>query len=388
MKSDGDNCYLDHATTSRPKAPRVVEEVVHVLRDVCVSPGRSHHFLAQEASDLQEAVRKSVATTFGAKPVGVILTCGATHALNLAIKGLLHPGDHVVATCFDHNSVLRPLKRMESLGCKLSIVRPASGESIIEAVVREFRPETKLLSLCHASNVSGTILPVKELGIEAQKRGIIVLLDAAQSAGHVSIDLRLLPVDFAVISGHKGLLGPPGIGCLLVKNRRLHLEPLMEGGTGYESANLSPPPLMPTSFEVGTQNLPAIAGFGAALRFAKTEKFKQAMHLAKSLETEFLNRVTELKFVRVHRPELELPSIPVVSLTVNGQRPDQVSAQLDQDFGIQTRAGLHCAPLMHDLLKTSPWGTVRVAFGFGNQSDAADRLYDALKKIGNRRKSL
>ncbi len=264
--------YLDHATTSRPKAPGVVEAMVWTLTEVCASPSRSSHHLGREASTLVEKVRRRVADVFHvARPENVIFTSGATEALNLALKGLLAPGDHVVATCFDHNSVLRPLMRLKAEGCKVTIIHQCDpDERLVDAVVREFRHETRMVVVNHASNVCGTLLPCEEIGHAAQQRQIAVLLDAAQTAGHIPIDLSSLPVDLMAFSGHKGLLGPPGIGCLILKTPELPLTPLLEGGTGQESESLVPQKVLPTSFEAGTMNLPAIAGLGAALDFVAT----------------------------------------------------------------------------------------------------------------------
>ena len=374
--------YLDHATTSWPKAPGVVEAMAWTLTDTCASPGRSNHRLAREVSALVEKARERVTEVFRVKRLeDVIFTSGATMALNLAIKGLLMPGDHVIATCFDHNSVLRPLMRMEREGCKVTIVRRCDPDMMfVDAVIREFRPETRLVVVNHASNVCGTLLPCREIGSAARSRGITVLLDAAQTAGHVPIDLLSLPVDLVAFSGHKGLLGPPGIGCLLVNNPNLALVPLLEGGTGLQSESLVPQMVFPTSFEVGTQNAPAIAGLGAALEFVTSENFNNARENAGLLYKKCLERLYEMPHVRVHGHS-QLPSIPIISFTIKGMLPEEVANILDSEHNIQVRDGLHCAPLAHEALGTFPYGTVRIAFGYGNTDETVDQLCYALVKL-------
>ena len=225
--------YLDHATTSYPRAPGVLPAMTRILANPHGSPGRAARSTCISPDAIVDEVRAQVASFFGmSTPRRVIFTSGSTHALNLALKGFLAPGDHVVATCFEHNAVLRPLMQLQRAGVKVTIVRrPIPDRGLVDAVVREFRPETKLVVVNHASNVCGTILPVEDIGAAARAQDIRVLVDASQTAGHVPIDLGTLPVDMLAFSAHKGPLGPPGVGCLLVADESIELTPLVMGGT-------------------------------------------------------------------------------------------------------------------------------------------------------------
>ena len=267
-------CHLDHATTAGVCSADVRNAMMEVLDGIRSSPGRSSHRFARYADERMERARGTVAAFFDVPITGVVFCPGATHALNLAIKGVLKAGDHVIATCFEHNSVLRPLKRLDAEGCRVTFITPMPGESFADTLEREIRPETRLVVLSHASNVTGELLPVVEMAGRARSRGALVLVDAAQSAGHVPVNLPSLSADMVVISGHKGLLGPPDIGCLLLSDPHLPITPLIDGGTGIESESLTPRQFVPYSLEAGTQNLPAVAGLEAAICFASTAEFQ------------------------------------------------------------------------------------------------------------------
>jgi selenocysteine lyase/cysteine desulfurase len=374
--------YLDHASTSSPKAPGVIERFVGVIERVGASPGRSVHRLGRAAAELVERSRVRVARFFGCpSPAGVIFTAGATSALNLATKGLLRAGDHVVVTSYDHNSALRPLMRLRGNGVRVTIVRRAdAGADFVDAVIGEVRPATRLVVINHASNVLGCVLPYEPIVKAVHARGALVLLDTAQTAGLISIDLLRSPVDLLVFSGHKALLGPPGVGGLIVRDLRLPLEPLIDGGTGHVSEDLEPVPTLPNSFEAGTGNAPAISALEPALDFVEQAGVQLAEHAA-ALRRRCVARLAALPGVQV----LDLPdrpSVPVVSFRVAGMSPQRVAATLDERFGIQVRAGLHCAPLVHEAFGTATaGGTVRASFGYGNTDRSGELLCDAMETI-------
>jgi len=376
---------MDHAATAATRAPGVILSLVQVLSDGAISPGRSSHHLSRRADELLEQARADVARFFGCtRPDRLIFTHGATASLNLAIKGFLRPGDHVIASCFDHTSVLRPLARMADHGVQMTIVRmPRPDDAFVDAIARELRPHTRLVTVNHASNVLGWMLPVQQIAAVAHAAGAIVLLDAAQSVGHVPIDMRELSVDLLAVGGHKGLLGPPGVGALLVNNDEIDLVPLIDGGTGYVSELLRPPNVFPVSYEAGTPNVPAIVGMAAATRFLGEPDFAASYFKAVAAWDRAVRALGTIDSVDVYG-DTRLPSVPIVSFTVRGIAPHRCAEILDREFGIQVRAGLHCAPLAHDVVGTSPHGTVRASFGYGNDTASADLLYAAVDALRQR----
>ena len=376
------NHYLDHASTSWPKAPGVAESMANALRS-SGSPVRGTHTLSTKANEIIQRTRVQVADLVGASgPEHVLFTPGATYALNLAIKGLrLGVRDHVVATCFDHNAVLRPLDqiRRES-GVGVTVVRsPTADGRLVDTVRASLRPQTRLLTINHASNSLGTLLPVAELIELAHAQKIIVLLDACQTIGHIPFTLRTLPADLIAFGGHKALLGPPGIGCLVVGKPGLGLAPDITGGTGHDSRERNPKATYPSSFEPGTLNTPAISGLSAALDFHQRSGQKALRSELDSIRARCLNALMRLPRVQIYS-RLER-SVPIIAFNIAGISPDRVSVYLEKDHNIQTRAGLHCAPLVYDVLQTSHLGSVRASFGYGNNDDDGSRLLEAVRQI-------
>jgi cysteine desulfurase family protein len=374
--------YLDHATTSAPKAPGVAERMADVLRGVCASPGRSSHAPAREAADLVRESRERIASFFECRDANhVVFTAGATAALNLALKGLLRPGDHVIATSFDHNSTLRPLARLRQSGVRVTIVRRhRPDDEFVAAVTREIRPQTRLVVVNHASNVLGCVLPYEAISDAARACGAFVLLDTAQTAGLVPINLGRTPVDLLVFSGHKALLGPPGVGGLIVHNTQLELTPQVDGGTGYLSEELEPGIAFPISFEAGTPNTPAIAALEIGVDYLAGAG-SHTYRIAAAVRQRCVEQLRTLPHVEL----FDDPGgqyVPIVSFRIPGVSPHRVATILDSRFDIQVRAGLHCAPLMHQALGTEPTGgTVRASFGYGNTDRSADLLCEAVKTI-------
>jgi len=359
--------YLDHAATSWPKPPGVVQAMARFLEEDGGNPGRSGHRLSLAAARTVYGVRAAVAALVNAPdPLGVILTANATHALNLALHGLLAPGTRVVAGGMEHNAVMRPLRHLEARGAELVLV-PAGpdGSMAPEAFRQAITPGTTLVVLNHASNVTGTLAPVAEVAALARAAGALFLVDAAQTLGALPVDMQALGIDLLAFTGHKGLQGPPGTGGLVlgpgVDPRRL--ESQVQGGTGSRSEHETQPEFLPDKFESGTPNGAGLAGLGAGLAWV-TERGPAALHELATDQARFLAEgLRALPGVRVYGPEDPARGLAVVSFTVAGWEVSELGLRLDEEYGVLCRVGLHCAPAAHRALGTCPGGTVRFAPG-------------------------
>ena len=359
--------YLDHAATSWPKPPGVVQAMARFLEEAGGNPGRSGHRLSLAAARTVYGVRAAVAALANAPdPLGVIFTANATHALNLALHGLLGPGTRVVAGGMEHNAVMRPLRHLEARGAELVLV-PAGpdGSMAPEAFRQAITPGTTLVVLNHASNVTGTLAPVAEVAALARAAGALFLVDAAQTLGALPVDMQALGIDLLAFTGHKGLQGPPGTGGLVlgpgVDPRRL--ESLVQGGTGSHSEHETQPEFLPDKFESGTPNGAGLAGLGAGLAWV-AERGPAALHALATDQARFLAEgLRALPGVRVYGPEDPARGLAVVSFTVAGWEVSELGLRLDEEYGVLCRVGLHCAPAAHRALGTCPGGTVRFAPG-------------------------
>ncbi len=356
--------YLDNAATSLPKAPGVPEAVADALRRAG-NPGRSGHALSlRSARDLFTA-RERLAALFNAPdPSRFVFTENATAALNQAIKGLLRKGDHVVTTSVEHNSVMRPLRRLaDAAGVRVTVVPADRNGAVRAADVRAaVSPRTRLVAVVHASNVSGAIQPVAQIVRAVARPGLFTLLDAAQTAGSIPIDLSRLPVDMLAAPGHKGLLGPQGTGFLYVRDG-VPLVPLVEGGTGSRSESDRQPDFYPDALESGTQNSVGIAGLACALGWL----LSRGVEAIRRKEVESLSRLLAgmraIPGVTVYGPEDPSARAAVVSFLVDGMDPAETAARLEGEAGVLVRAGLHCSPGGHRAMGTFPEGTVRISPG-------------------------
>ena len=346
------------------------------------NPGRSGHILSlRSARDLFTA-RERLAELFRVGDSSrFVFTENATAALNQAIKGTLRPGDHVVTTSVEHNSVMRPLRRMEESGVAITVVA-AAGDGTVEApaVAAAFRKETRLVVLVHASNVSGAIQPVGAVVAAARKRGIRTLVDAAQSAGALPIDLSSLPVDLLAASGHKGLLGPQGTGFLYVRPG-VDVVPLVEGGTGSRSESDRQPDFYPDALESGTQNSVGIAGLAVSLAWILRKGVAAIRERELARMEELTTGLSRIPGVRLFGPADPARRASVVSFLVDGMDPAEVGRRLEREHGVLVRAGLHCSPNGHRTLGTFPEGTVRASPGpFTTRRDIA-RFLSGVRKI-------
>lgn len=377
--------YLDHASTSFPKPEEVWDCFQHHARSIGAPAGRSAYGDAIEMDRQIEEARRTLARFFGARPERVAFTLNATDALNTALKGYLRRGDHVVTTQMEHNSVQRPLSALERER-GITVTRVAPGEDgFVDAAEfeRALRPDTRLVAMVHASNVTGTILPLEEVSRLARERGIAFLLDAAQTAGTLPVSLERDPIDFLAVPGHKGLLGPAGTGALIL-SERVDCRPLREGGTGSRSEEIVQPPEYPQRLEAGSPNGPGIVALGAAVRYLERhgpETVRRHLEELMGIFQEGLDGVPGLTW---YGPREIARREPVYAVHLAGYRCDELAGLLDATFGVQVRAGLHCAPGAHRAIGTFPEGACRFSLGATSSREDVEAALEALAEIARK----
>jgi cysteine desulfurase / selenocysteine lyase len=374
--------YFDNAATSWPKPSAVAAAIADQAREATGNPGRAGHRMSVAAGRLVERGRDALAALFNvADPSRIVFTLNGTHALNLALHGLLRPGDHVVTTSLEHNSVMRPLRHLAAQGVELSVAPcAADGSLCLDAVRGAIRPTTRVLVATHASNVTGALLPVSDLGAIAREHGALFLVDGAQTAGCVPIDVQAMGIDLLAFPGHKGLLGPAGTGGLYVRDG-IALASLMQGGTGSDSAYEQQPDFLPDAHESGTVNVGGIAGLTAAALFLAATGIDVIRAHERGLVEQFLAQTADIPGLIVHGPRDAARQCGVVSFTIAGASPSEVSQLLDDSFGIMARAGLQCAPSAHRSIGTFPEGTIRFSFGWFNTAQEIETSVAALREI-------
>ncbi len=377
--------YLDNAATSHPKPDTVIEAVTGYLREIGASPGRSSHQAARRADEIVFRTRQALAALFGVEnSERIVFTANATEALNLAIKGTLKPGEHAVTTSLEHNSVLRPLRALERLGLELTIIQCDGGAIDVDEIRRAIRPDTRLLATSFASNVTGAVLPVSRIGEIAKERGVPYLVDAAQAAGSWPIDLGELPVDMLAFTGHKSLLGPMGTGGLYIREG-IDVEPLKHGGTGSDSASPSQPEALPDRFEAGTLNGPGIAGLGASVQYILEAGVDSIRNREAALAGRLEAGLREIEGVHILTGGERPDRIALLSITIDGVESKRAAYDLDRDFGICVRAGLHCSPDAHRSIGTFPGGTVRFSPGLFTTEEEIDTAIEAVGEVASRK---
>ena len=376
--------YLDNAATTFPKAPGTLERAVELYRELGVSPGRGNHDLAMRASDAVEEVRAKVATFFGAPdPTRVAFAANASDALNTVLLGLVRPGDHVVATRLDHNSVLRPLHHLAETGVIAWDAAPFDNAGIVtaDAIEALLRPNTRLVVMAHASNVIGTVQPVAEIARRCAARGVPVVVDAAQSAGQVPIDMAAMGIGALAFTGHKSLYGPSGIGGLVLMPS-LDVETSRFGGTGMDSASLVHTRSYPLRLEAGTLNLLGVLGLGLGLDFVSLEGVEAIHAREAALLRRLRDGLVSIDGVTVYLASGGLSDrVAVLACNVAGVHPQDVGAILDGDFEIAVRVGVHCAPLAHRDLGTIDRGAVRFSLGAFTAAADIDAAIAAMRAI-------
>lgn len=355
--------YLDNAATSFPKAPGVGEAMQYYVNQIGVNINRSVYGVAQEAGLETLCLREKLSDFFHlGSPNRVLFTAGATAALNLAIKGSLHPGDHVLVSSMEHNAVMRPLVQMGIAFDRIPCNR--EGFLDIDAIPSLIRPNTRLLVLCHSSNVCGTIQDAKAVGELCKLYNIPFVLDAAQTAGHIPIDFEELGLSALAIPGHKGLLGPQGIGALLVsKTFAQNLDPIIAGGTGSMSDSEELPPYLPDRFESGTLNLPGIYGWSAAMDYVN-QTMAERRQKEEYLTELFLAGLEANPHVQLIGTKDLSRRVGVIAVDFLSRDNAEAADDLEQKYEILTRCGLHCAPSAHKTLGTFPRGVVRFSLGY------------------------
>ncbi len=377
--------YLDQAATSRPKAAGVGEAMRRFVDDVCANVNRSTYAPATDAAMHVLETREQLCALFGGKdPTHAILTPGQTVSLNMVIKGALHPGDHVLVSSLEHNGVMRPLTQMLDHGVTFDRIPMRGDDELdLDAAKRMIRPNTKLMMLTHASNISGTVLPIEAAGALCREYGIPFAVDAAQTAGHLPIDAAAAGIDALCVPAHKGLRGPNGVGALLLSpGFAKTLDPLITGGTGSDSHTEIQPEYMPDRFESGTPNLPGIYGLHAALTELEQEGAESRGEREHSLLARFLTGLESIEGIRTLGARDLSRRVGVVSVDCSSVSDNaEVADRLSNEFGVLTRCGLHCAPNAHKTYGTFPQGTVRFSFNSSNTEDEIDAAVAALQSI-------
>lgn len=371
--------YLDNAATTLHKPPQVMDAVVRAMTAMG-NAARGAHGGALEASRTVYNTRVKLARLFGCpRPDHVIFTANSTEALNIAISGLIRPGDHVVTTDCEHNSVLRPLYRLEERGAVLDIA-PADrlGRVACEDLEALLRPDTRAVVCTHASNLTGNVLDIARIGEMARRRGALLIVDASQTAGALPIDMEAMGVDVLCFTGHKGLMGPQGTGGLCVRPG-VEIEPWKVGGSGVHSYDRRQPREYPTRLEAGTLNGHGIAGLSAALDFLQEVGVEAIEAKERALMDRFYQAVSAMDGVTVYGDFSQARRSAIVALNIRDYDSAAVSDELSETYGIATRPGAHCAPRMHRALGTTDRGAVRFSFSWFNTQDEVD---EAIRAVG------
>lgn len=378
-----DAIYLDNAATSFPKPEGVSDRMKFYLDCVGANVNRSVYTAAQEAGLVTLTLRQRLARLFRfpEPPTHVILTPGATAALNMLISGLLRPGDHCIVSSMEHNAVMRPLLRLP--GVEVSrIPCDSRGFADVDALPGLFRENTRLVLVAHGSNVCGAVQDAAAIGRICAARGVPFALDAAQTAGHFPIDFQALGLSALAVPGHKGLLGPGGVGALLLRDELAQrLTPLIAGGTGSASDSEYLPPYLPDRFESGTANLPGYYGWEAALRFVEDRGVDALRRHEMALCTRFLDGLADMEHLRLVGPRDPERRVGVISVDFLRRDNAEMAYELETRYGILTRCGLHCAPSAHKALGTFPQGTVRFSLGWASTEADVDAALAALRAL-------
>ena len=378
--------YFDNAATTGKKPESVIQAVCDCMRHANANPGRSGHSLAVKAAEIIYRTRETIGEFFNYPDTeNIILTKNATEGLNIAIYGSVNEGDEVITTSMEHNSVMRPLTHLQSIGVIDLKVIHADMNGMVRAddMQKAITQKTKLVVVTSASNVTGTIMPIEDIYKVCHGEGVKVLVDAAQGAGAMKIDLQKTPFDFLAITGHKHLCGPQGTGALIVKDASA-LDPFMRGGTGSLSEKTVHPDFPPDKFEAGTLNTPGYAGLTVGIRFILSEGLDKMIRYEHDLTRYLLERIAAIDEVKVYAPRAD--RVATVSFNVRNATASDVAHYLDKEWGIYVRAGLHCSPMAHRTMNTFPKGTVRFSLSYFNTKEEVDAAIEALKEFVRREK--
>ena len=373
--------YFDNAATTLKKPPQVIDAVVNALSGAG-NPGRGGHGASLEASRTIFAARTLLAQLFNAEsPERIAFAHNSTQALNTAIKGIVNTGDHIITTELEHNSVLRPLYEAERQGAQISFVKSdKEGKIRYEDFEKLIKPNTRAIVCTHASNLTGNMLDIKRIGEIARKNNLLFVVDASQSAGVLDIDVQEMNIDILCFTGHKGLLAPQGTGGIYLRGG-VTIKPLLSGGSGVQSYSKTHPQQMPTALEAGTLNSHGIAGLKAAVEYINSVGIENIRQKEQQLMRQFYNGVKDIPDVKIYGDFGTDMRCAIVALNVGDYASEQVSDVLFRDYGIATRAGAHCAPLMHKALGTDMQGAVRFSFSHYNTAEEVECAIRAIKNI-------
>lgn len=374
--------YLDNAATTFPKPRQVYEAVLDCMENYGANPGRAGHKLAMRAGREIYECRENIAKLLNVtNPMSIIFTHNATDSLNLAIKGVVNSGDHIITTSVEHNSVIRPIKALEKKGVENTIVKcDEYGQLNPEDIKKAIKPNTKLIVTTHASNVCGTIIDIESVGNIAKENNILYLVDASQTLGVYDVDVQKLNVDMIAAPGHKCLLGPQGTGILYIRDG-INVNILKEGGTGSNSEELFQPNMMPDRYESGTHNTPGIAGLNAGVKFVLETGIDKIREHEEQLCEYMLNKLKEVPNIKIYGPIDSKKRAAVISINIGDIDSGELTFILDDMYDIETRSGIHCSPLAHETLGTLRQGTVRFSLGYFNTKEEIEKTIEALKEI-------
>ncbi len=385
MKENRGIVYLDNAATSFPKPPAVIEAIMRCMHESGGNPGRGSHVMALRAAGVLYACREEAAAFFGAASAEQIsFTMNTTYALNMAIKSVLRPGDHVLISDSEHNSVFRPIAQLSARREISFSIFSTSGtdEDILQDIRKKMRPDTRALVCAHVPNIGNRALPAAKIGEFCRARGIVFILDGAQSAGHLPIDVQKMKIDALCVPGHKGLYGPQGCGMIVCGSDRLLAGgTLIEGGSGVHSRSIEMPDTLPERFEAGTMPTPAAAGLTEGIRFVRRIGIGEIHKSESVLWKTAHSRMREIPGVRMYG---DTPGA-VLLFNIDGVSPSDVGEELDKR-GICVRSGYHCAPLAHETLGTIETGAVRASFGVFNTEKEVYRFTDAVWAISKNKR--
>ena len=379
-----DYIYLDNASTSFPKAPTVAAAMSDYITNRGININRGSYSLAYDVEDIIYTTRQRLHTLFnGHDPSHVIFTQNVTMSLNMVIKGLLKAGDHVLVSSMEHNAVMRPLTQLLDKGITFDIIPcDVTGSIELDSIKSLIRPNTVAIITNHASNVCGTIQPLESIGSICKAHNLQFIVDTAQTAGVIPIDMKACHIDALCFTGHKGLLGPQGIGgIILTKEMAQTLPPLIAGGTGSFSHLEMMPTYMPDAFEAGTLNLPGIMGLNEGLSYIESQGMENIHNHELALTQAFLEGLQSIDGINIVGKQNIQDRTAVVSITIDGMDPANIAYELESTYHIMTRVGLHCAPRAHQTLGTYPEGTVRFSFGYTNTHKDVESALSALHRI-------
>lgn len=382
MSETGNYIYLDHAATSWPKPEAVIEAVTNALKFDSANPGRGSHAMAVRASRILFNGRKQLAKLLNIKnPNDIVFTHNTTMSLNMAIKGYVKAGDHVIASSVEHNSVRRPLYALEQNGVQVTYIdADEQGNYNLQQLKASMQSNTKLVIVNHSSNLLGTIMPIAEISEITHQHGAKLLVDGAQSVGIIPIDVEKLGIDMLAFPGHKGLLGPQGTGGLYIAPD-VELEPLMQGGTGSQSEAPHQPLVRPDRYEAGTQNTAGVAGLAAGVQVVLGIGVDNIYHHEWQLSQRLLDGLSKIEGVVCLGPASGEPRTGIVSFYVPHIDPSEMAYILDQHYGIAVRSGFHCTPTAHYAAGTSERGAVRVSIGYSTTVVEIDAAIGAIREI-------